>query len=434
VKRLAAIAMLSANLFALRVVSANGRYPEANQLVIDPTDARRLVLRATYGIVQSFDNGATWAWVCEEKVGFSAPDPRIPTEVVGVWDPPLGVGGDGTLLAGLPDGLATTSDRACTWTRSGDPLTGLAVRDLAVDPDNPARAVAVTLPATGDVRAFVAETLDHGRSWTRRGPLPEDFTPTTIEVAKGRPSRLYVSGTLPASRLGYLLRSDDGGATWVERAFSLDLGKAPYIGAVDPKNPERLYVRVDDATGDQLLVGTNGGDNWSPKYKARGSLLGFALSPDGARVLIGGPFDGLLLAETTDFVFTKKSDVGPRCLTWTASRIFVCTDEAKVGFSVGWAPEPEATFEPLYRSDALAMLPCVSGACNAAWFALGRLLQGPDASQADATANGPVGDSAVEDGCDCAAARGQIPSVSLVGLAGAATIVRRWRRRARNPL
>jgi hypothetical protein len=436
VRRVAAIATLSALLLAPRLGRANGRYPEANQLVVDPADERHLVLRATYGIVQSFDGGATWGWVCEEKIGVSAPDPRIPNQLPGIWDPPIAVTGDGTILAGLPDGLSSTGDRGCTWSPNTDVLVGHAVRDLAVDPDNPARAALVTLFETGETgRAFVAETLDHGRSWTRRGDLPEDFTPTTIEIAKGRPSRWYVSGTLPASRLGYVLRSDDAGVTWTERAFSLDLGKAPYIAAIDPSNPERVYVRVDDQTGDQLLIGNNGGDNWSAKYKATGSLPGFALSPDGTRLLLGGPFDGLLLAATTDFVFAKQSALGPRCLTWTPSRLFVCADEAKVGFSLGWAPDPAATFAPLYRTSALTMLPCASASCNGAWLALGRLLQSPDASPADATAERTVGGAVApaEDSCNCTVPHGQVTSVSLVGLAGAlAALARRCRRRLRN--
>jgi hypothetical protein len=198
----ARVLAISAVLFVARPAGANGRYPEANQLVGDASDPAHLVLRATYGIVQSTSSGLAWSYVCEESVGFS-----------GEWDPPLAVTGDGTLLAGLPTGLARTVDRGCAFTRASVPIADRAIRDLALDPSAPARAVAVESPLTprSGFRALVAETVDHGASWTSLGLLSSDFEPTTIEVAKN--GRIYVMGAPPSRFLAMLLRSDDRGAT-----------------------------------------------------------------------------------------------------------------------------------------------------------------------------------------------------------------------------
>ncbi len=78
--------------FVLMVVStpataaANGRFPDADQLVIDPADPTRLVLRATFGMLQSMDAGVTWTWLCEQVIGYGGMD-----------DPPIAITGDGTL-------------------------------------------------------------------------------------------------------------------------------------------------------------------------------------------------------------------------------------------------------------------------------------------------------------------------------------------------
>src|SRR5258705_4416499 len=82
---------------------ANGRYPLATQLVGAPNDASYLALRSTFGVLQTFDGGATWVWLCEQAAG----DRRI-------QDPSIALTGDGSLLVGY-EKLSATRDRGCTW-------------------------------------------------------------------------------------------------------------------------------------------------------------------------------------------------------------------------------------------------------------------------------------------------------------------------------
>jgi hypothetical protein len=63
---------------ASRLASANGRFPAANQLVVDPGDAEHLLLRATYGLLSSHDGGRTFAWICEDVLGqMGESDPAV---------------------------------------------------------------------------------------------------------------------------------------------------------------------------------------------------------------------------------------------------------------------------------------------------------------------------------------------------------------------
>src|ERR1700722_9772949 len=86
---------------------ANGRFPAASQLVAHPRDPARMVLRTTYGLLVTRDNGTSWDWICERAVGYG-----------GVEDPALAITGGGTLLAGIFEGLVSSSDEGCTWSRS----------------------------------------------------------------------------------------------------------------------------------------------------------------------------------------------------------------------------------------------------------------------------------------------------------------------------
>src|SRR5262245_5014330 len=47
---------------------ANGRYPLAQQLLVDPSDPGHLLLRSTYGVLTSDDAGSTWSWLCESGI------------------------------------------------------------------------------------------------------------------------------------------------------------------------------------------------------------------------------------------------------------------------------------------------------------------------------------------------------------------------------
>ena len=98
------------------------------------------------------------------------------------------------------------------------------------------------------------------------------------------PNRIYVSGfsiVSSTSYVGSIARSSDRGATWtVVPIPGSDNAAGPYIGAIDPSDPQTLYVRLEGDSG-KLLVSHDGGDGFQTIYTAKGKLLGFALAPDG---------------------------------------------------------------------------------------------------------------------------------------------------------
>jgi hypothetical protein len=358
-------ASLAAASFALLLPTtalANGRFPAAGQVVVDPSDPTRIVLRATYGLLQSTDSGQSWQWVCEQALGYN-----------GVEDPAVGVMQNGTIIAGIFEGLTQSPDRGCSWSFAPGALAGQYVVDTAVDPSNPSRAVAVTSTTVGGgINVVIAETTDDGATWNATGPaLDPQFRALTIEVAPSNPNRLYVSGVQGASG-GMLMRSDDRGKTWTALPFALAGATGEYVSAVDPANADRLWVRVDGIDQDVLEVSTDAGTTFTPVATVQGEMLGFALSPDAKSVAIGGPSAGLSTASTNDHKFTQVSSVGVRCLKWHATGIYACGDEGTDHFTLARSTDQGASFTPLYHIADTKLLSCPASTpsgnlCPAAW-------------------------------------------------------------------
>jgi photosystem II stability/assembly factor-like uncharacterized protein len=414
--KLYAACALGCLVFSSGTALANGRFPQAGQIAVDPSDASHLVVRTTYGLVQTTDAGLTWRWICEPAA--------YPTGV----DPAVLVTGDGSIVTGSI-GISRSADRGCAWARMPAPLKDQFVTDLAIDRASPAHAIASVIPIdqVEGFQGFFAETLDDGATWQKKGDLPEDFRALTVELAPSTSGtaalRVYAAGLGGNPLFGEFARSDDGGATWSIAKLGLN-GGTPWVSAVDPQNADLLYLRVDGFPEDRLLVSHDGGGSWADAYVSKGDLLGFALSPDGSRVALGGPDDGLLVAATSDLVFHKVNAVGPSCLTWTASGLYLCADATREAFSVAVTTDEGATLRTLFRGPELEPLACAptsttGSACPALWPAVAATLKPDagaplDASTGDADASSVPdagteisrGGFATRGGCSCVTAEG----------------------------
>ena len=81
---------------------ANGRYPNADMLIVDPGDPAHLVLRATFGTLVSRDGGQRWSWICEESIGYTG-------------DPALTILSGGRTLHAFLGNIQLSSDDACSY-------------------------------------------------------------------------------------------------------------------------------------------------------------------------------------------------------------------------------------------------------------------------------------------------------------------------------
>jgi photosystem II stability/assembly factor-like uncharacterized protein len=298
-----------------------------------------MVARATFGILDSDDAGATWTWICEDAVGY-----------FGVEDPAIAVTADGSTLVASSKGLSVSRDGGCSWSMPGSSGGGGAGVVVTVDPTNPHEALALTSTFANSVYSVsLVKTADDGATWTDVGTLPVGVLAETVEIAPTNPDRVYVSARLNPSQQSALLRSDDGGLTWTQSMIDVPVGASVFIGAVDPHDPDVVYVRVrvPANTIGRVLVTRDAGVTWTQVWRGSGDVAGFALSPDGMNLAVGGPDSGVNLAGTSDLAFSMANTLGASCLTWSGGRLFACAKEALDLFTIGVSDDKGVNFTPL---------------------------------------------------------------------------------------
>jgi hypothetical protein len=151
-----------------------------------------------------------------------------------------------------------------------------------------------------------------------------------------------------------LMRSDDGGATFTSADVpDTEEHRLTYIAAVHPFDAERVYLRVYDTTGTVIQTTGDGGRTFQKIFMGTDQILGFAISPDGTQIALGGPNDGIWVGSADGANLTRSSDVGATCLTWTPDALYACADYKTAGFSVGRSLDSGKTFESLFQFDTL---------------------------------------------------------------------------------
>ncbi|MCG8554728.1 MAG: hypothetical protein MJD61_05480, partial [Proteobacteria bacterium] len=380
IERPASAAAVLVGLWIASTASANGRYPAAQQVIEDARDPDHLIVRATYGLLVTRNGGRSWSLICEQAVGYG-----------GNEDPTLGLLGDGTLMAGLFDGLALVSADGCSVRRPRGGVNEMQIVDVTVDPADQARGLVLGSERrqAGGYSHRLWQTTDHAVSFQEFGTaVPSAFElplVTAFDVAPSDPMRIYASvlSERPALK-GMLLRSDDGAVTWTLLPIP-DTGPArvPFFTAVAASDPSTIYVRVRDLRRDRLLVSTNGGQVWRSVLEGKAVMAGFALSPDGTELAIGfgePPFRsaidcevlGIWKASTQDLVFRKVFSGAVQCLTWTRRGLYACMSQRQQGFEVGLSLDGGQSFGPLMQLRSVEGLACqppstLASVCVESW-------------------------------------------------------------------
>lgn len=416
-----------------RAAWGNGAFPDSVGLLVPPDRPDEITISTNFGLITSEDGGKTWTWTCEQEIA----------SLASLYQ--LGPAPRDRLYTLSEHGLIRSDDLSCTWAAAGGMDAVALLTDFFPDPIDPTRLLVIGLPNSTQITGKrVYQSIDGGQSIGRslyEAPVLDDVT--GVENARVDPRIIYVASYDASGPHPKLIKSTDGGDRW---AAPLDL--EPFIGpntfriiAVDPADPQTIFLLVMQRQAQALAISTDGGATFTtPVQFESGALTAFARLASGTILAAGlaGDADG----NTTGVGF-RSSDGGKTFAPWTVPRLralaerdgklYGAADNAGDGFALGVSTDEGMTFRPLMKySDVSGVRPCALSECVASCRMIANLGVWPD-TVCDAVAPQPSASPAASPqshsggGCTLAGAR-TATSAWLLGLWAALVIRSRARR------
>jgi hypothetical protein len=448
---------LALTLGAGRHARADGALPGSLGILLPVDQPQQIVLGTNFGLIWSEDAGATWLWTCEQ----------VPTSMANIYaigPPPAAAGTLGDRFYGLSPiaGLAFSDDGTCSWRTAGGALAGQSVTDFFVDPTNPNRvlAAAAAIDDAGDVGpASVYASADGGATF---GATPLFTAPATaaivgVEIARSDPNVIYVSYYIPmADGLHpWLVRSSDGGASWTPFDVHSALGLNQIrIFAVDPANPDLLYLRLIANGSESVAITRDGGMTFTqPLTIPGGSVSAFARLASGT-ILVGARIGFATDGGGASGAGYRSTDGGLTFVPWSLtpqphivglaervsggkSTVYLSGENYVDGWALASSADEGMTVTPLFSYDQVrGIKSCAQQACASnCLFVYNQAVWDRDVCTGALLDAGTVTPPppAKSSGCHCAAAgqaRPGMASLLALALALAGGLRRRSRPRA----
>ena len=420
----AAILVLALGLGWTGPVRANGAFPDSLQLLLPADHPKRIIMSTTFGLIMTEDDGQTWSWTCEQENTTNA----------GLYQ--VGSAPQDRLYALTDAQLAFSDDQSCNWQLSSGALSTGVINDAFPDPNNPNHVLALGISGAGT--AEVVASADSGTTFNM--PIfvaPAGAALTSVEIARADPKVLYVAMFQTPGIHPRLIRSNDGGAHWND-AIDVEpmLGAAGFrIIAVDPTDPDRIYLRVLAGFQNILAISEDGGLTFRTPLTFD-TMSAFVRLSDGT-ILVAGQKDSAPVAyRSTDTgkTFVPWSNApSVRALAERGGRLYVSADNVKDGFALAVSDDGGQTLRPLMSFDKVTSVRgCVREVCAASCATQVMLkLWSADVCGASAT-KPPPGPPAAKSGCSAGSDRQpRLTPAGCLGLLGVLALS--WIRRRSRP-
>ena len=269
---------------------------------------------ASGGVFKTTDGGSNWLPIFDDQEILSIGDIEISennTETIWVGTGEVNAGGGSLAYDG--NGVFKSTNGGITWQSKGLPNVG-SISKIGIDPDNDD---AIFVSAMGplfrnDTNRGVYKSVDGGDTWEQKlfvsdstGIIDMAIHPTNGDIIYAaswerirRPEYRHYGGE--TSRL---YRSLDGGDTWIEMTNglpSLPSEKGRISIAISQSNPEVLYSRYADATGNiqGVYKTVDGGDVWTEVNGSGLQNVGFhwwfrgvVIDPDDENIIYNVDFN-----------------------------------------------------------------------------------------------------------------------------------------------
>jgi hypothetical protein len=349
--------MLGAALFltAPAAAHADGAFPDSETILTPAARPHDIVLVTNFGLIRSSDDGATWSWSCEQSANAFG--------LFYQWAPPP----SNRLFAVANAALVYSDDLACGWATAGGLPAGVSVTDAFVDPNDGNHVLALGL-----VYPTYSLFESHDGGTTFGASLYDSAANRTfagVEIARSDPQTIYLAiGSSDAHPR--LARSTDGGAHFTVNDLTASLGSGQLrIIAVDPQDPQKVYLRLLATANEAVAITADGGVTATAPLMLDGNLTAFARLASGT-LLAAGTVQSATVAATF-----RSRDGGAsfqmlagqpavRALSERGGLVYAATNNFGDGYAIGTSADEGTTWKPLFAyADVQYVAPCLAATC-----------------------------------------------------------------------
>jgi hypothetical protein len=412
---------------------ANGAFPDSFGILLPPDRPAEIDLATNFGVISSEDSGKTWTWTCEQVISNQG------------FEYQLGAPPSDRLFALSTSGLIFSDDRTCGWTQASPTPDTARITDFFPDPTDAKHVLAIILPNSPMLAAEgVYASTDGGATFGNAlFEAPTVGGLTGIEIARSDPHIAYAAMFETPGIHPRLVKSTDGGATWGTPVdIEKDIGPNLFsIIAIDPTNPQKIYVRVSEALQESLAVSDDGGMSFKKPVMFPIKMGAFARLKSGTILVAGFKSDdqGLMIPigyRSTDggMTFTAWDQLPSlRALAERDGKLYAAADNFMDPFALGVSTDEGVTWLPLMKfSQVFSIKSCLQTTCATSCATQARLELWSSTTCVAPGARKSGGCQAAPPSTPVAGGRRALPSMLLLALeAGALAVgVRARRRRA----
>jgi photosystem II stability/assembly factor-like uncharacterized protein len=278
----------------------------------DPFDTKRQFITYTdIGLFRSDDAGKSWSsssrgiprdW--SNTTYWMVFDPKVRGRVwsvnSGTHDLPRPKMWRHTSVETFKGGVCRSEDGGRTWKKSNVGMEETAATHILLDPASPVDARVLYVSAFG---RGVYKSSDGGATWSLRNTGITQPNPFAWRLARASDGVLYLvvarrseDGSIGNDGDGALYKSSDGAATWTRVTLPAGVN-GPNGLAIDPRNPQRLYLATwaraagIHGMGGGIYASNDGGQTWKEVFDRDQHVYDVTIDPRNPDVLYAAGFE-----------------------------------------------------------------------------------------------------------------------------------------------